>query len=145
MAKEMTLIEMMTELDNFRKFNMQRFQEIVADINDVRMVRIAPTLENRIKTLEEMMDGLIMKTDSLGVQIKSMMNDEKFIERFTNEEIQSLYDESGLSQKDITDKFHVTQPQAANYIKGKVEDLMIRNQLGKFLRSKCFENKAKNK
>jgi chromosome segregation and condensation protein ScpB len=122
------------------KVNEHR-QAAINDVAAVKEMRSGATIENQIKqilaTQTIMYDGI----QELKGQVAGMSNSKKFIEIFGDKELYDLYDKSGMQLKEVAAKFNVAIQTASDYVQGKVQDPIIRSNLGMWLRNEIAKKK----
>lgn len=130
-------------IEDLRLMYIQRTKELEKDIADVRSFRSPYNTEAKIETLFDTTYKMRNDLDVLTHKFNATFREDKYLELFEDMELADLYSQSGLALKDVCDEFKVSMPQASNYAKGKIEDMTVRNKLGKYLRVKCIENKQR--
>lgn len=120
-----------------------KIQNIQFQLDDVKNTRDPLRANQRIDLLEQKLEVFGVKIEELGQKLNAFGKDDKFIEAFTDDEFKYLYNNSGLSAKDIAslmkanEKFKDldTTPQSINQIvNSKRGSLELRSYLGKQFR-----------
>ena len=120
-----------------------KIQNIQFQVDDLRNVRDPLRANQRIDLLEQKIEAFGVRIEELGQKLNAFCKEDKFIERFTDEEFKLLYNNSGLGAKDVAslmkanEKFKdmdCTPPTISKIINGERGSLELRSYLGKQFR-----------
>lgn len=121
----------------------QKIQNIQFQLDDVKNTRDPLRANQRIDLLQQDLERFNVKLIEMDKKIEAFGQDDRFLEVFTPEEFKILYQNSGLSAKDIADLMKNNEkfkdldstPQTINKIvnseRGSIE---LRSYLGKQFR-----------
>jgi TolA-binding protein len=121
----------------------QRINDMQFQIDDLKTVRDPLRANQRIDLLQQQLSVFGVKIEELGQKLNAFCKEDKFIERFTDDEFKLLYKNSGLGAKDIANLMKANEnfkeldstPQSINQIiNGKRGSLELRSYLGKQFR-----------
>ena len=126
-------------------------------------------LENRLSEIETIrdpqranvrIDAMIAEQEAqhslieeLSNKMNALVKDDKFIELFTDEELRTLYDNSGLNSKDVATIIHnnptfkdqdVSAPAISKIINSIVKDVHLRSFLGRYFRYELIKKQKLN-
>lgn len=129
------------EFNEYKVFMQEKVASLYRDIKDIEAYKNPLNHEGKFEVLFEVFQAMQTNIAQLKSQVASYATDGRFLELFKDLELQDLFAQSNLGLKDIADKFKVSMPQASQYAKGNIDNLTIRNQLGKWFRQMCLQNK----
>ncbi len=119
------------------------FQRIHSRIQEA--AKVMPSniaLHNRISGIEESLRMMANRMQNIAEAIGTVANSDRYIEDFTDEEIQHFYKSSSLSAEQVkemlkdysADKADLTVQMVYKYVNGEMKDLKLRSFIGKKLR-----------
>lgn len=117
-------------------------------ISDLETMRSPDEVVGKVVHLEEQQDELRTAISNTNIKLQAYLNDDKYIEVFTNEEFKTLYMESGFVAKDVAKlierKFtniDTSAPAISKIINGQIGSLELRSYLGKQFRYEIAKRK----
>ena len=141
--------EAIKQLDNRVKSNvmdigkLRKFEVMIKNLdikmNDIASYKDPVIRDHQIKELQNTVEDIRPMVKILANQMRKI-KENKFIEIVTDREIQSLYSQSGVLQKNVASKFDISLEQASRYCNGFVKDLMIRHKLKQFFLESIEKN-----
>lgn len=142
MKQDKKEVDVVGELIKTVKLLNSKLIDLDSRICEVEGIKNPLTLEGRLASIFGQIEEL---TDKVAIVMRKMSAydfDERFLEIFTDEEINAFYEKSGLTMHEvknfISNKYFngekVSIQTASNYVNGKVTDLKTRSSLGKYLR-----------
>ena len=120
-----------------------KIQNLQFQLDDLKTVRDPLRANERIDLMQQQLSVFGEKIAYLGQKIDSFINEDKFLELFSDEEFKLMYQNSGLGTKDIAQLMKANEkfkdldstPQSINQIvNGKRGSLELRSYLGKQFR-----------
>lgn len=125
-----------------------RIENLTNRVNDLETMRNPDEVVGKVCLLEQAQDDIRTAISETNIKLNAYVNDEKFIELFTDEEFKKLYMESGLVAKDVAKlieiKFKeqdVSAPAISKIINGQIGSLQLRSYLGKQFRYEIAKRK----
>lgn len=117
-------------------------------ISDLETMRSPDEVVGKVVHLEEQQDELRTAISNTNLKLQAYLNDDKYIEVFTNEEFKKMYMESGFVAKDVAKlierKFtniDTSAPAISKIINGQIGSLELRSYLGKQFRYEIAKRK----
>lgn len=117
-------------------------------ISDLETMRSPDEVVGKVVHLEEQQDELRTAISNTNIKLQAYLNDDRYIETFTNEEFKALYMESGFVAKDVAKlierKFaniDTSAPAISKIINGQIGSLELRSYLGKQFRYEIAKRK----
>lgn len=117
-------------------------------ISDLETMRSPDEVVGKVVHLEEQQDELRTAISNTNLKLQAYLNDDKYIETFTNEEFKKMYMESGFVAKDVAKlierKFtniDTSAPAISKIINGQIGSLELRSYLGKQFRYEIAKRK----
>ena len=117
-------------------------------ISDLETMRSPDEVVGKVVHLEEQQDELRTAISNTNIKLQAYLNDDKYIEVFTNEEFKKMYMESGFVAKDVAKlierKFtniDTSAPAISKIINGQIGSLELRSYLGKQFRYEIAKRK----
>lgn len=117
-------------------------------ISDLETMRSPDEVVGKVVHLEEQQDELRTAISNTNIKLQAYLNDDKYIETFTNEEFKKMYMESGFVAKDVAKlierKFtniDTSAPAISKIINGQIGSLELRSYLGKQFRYEIAKRK----
>ena len=137
-------MEELKKLEN--KITDMQFQ-----IDDLKNVRDPMRANQRIDILQQQLSDFGVKIAELDQKLNSFAKEEKYLEVFTDDEFKLMYQNSGLSSKDVANlmKAHEkfkdmdsTPPTISKIINGERGSVELRSYLGKQFRFAITQRKT---
>ena len=137
-------MEELKKLEN--KITDMQFQ-----IDDLKNTRDPLRANQRIDLLQQQLSDFGVKIDEMNQKLNSYAKDDRYIEVFSDEEFKTLYQNSGLSSKDVANlmKAHEkfkdmdsTPPTISKIINGERGSVELRSYLGKQFRFAITQRKT---
>ena len=117
-------------------------------ISDLETMRSPDEVVGKVVHLEEQQDELRTAISNTNIKLQAYLNDDKYIEVFTNEEFKTLYMESGFVAKDVAKLIEMkfanidtSAPAISKIINGQIGSLELRSYLGKQFRYEIAKRK----
>lgn len=117
-------------------------------ISDLETMRSPDEVVGKVVHLEEQQDELRTAIANTNIKLQAYLNDDKYIEVFTNEEFKTLYMESGFVAKDVAKLIEMkfanidtSAPAISKIINGQIGSLELRSYLGKQFRYEIAKRK----
>jgi len=130
------------------------YKNCMSQILDIRAYREPQNWDAKLRELEGRVHSIHTNILIIKNKLESIKFDEKFLELFSDDELQNLYSQSGFSLNDVKEFLEkyiligqqISLPTASNYVTGTIKDLKNRNIIGKFLREGAIRanNNVKN-
>jgi len=120
----------------------KKYDDLDSRILTLENQRYAPNVHSKIQSLFETLEELVGKISVIKNKIEIINLDEKYVELFTEKDLKNYYQQCGLSLNEVktfVDKYiHKGEPTSlstvSRYVNGETTDLIIRSNIGKFLR-----------
>ncbi|MBQ1392231.1 MAG: hypothetical protein IIY81_01575 [Lachnospiraceae bacterium] len=117
-------------------------------ISDLETMRSPDEVVGKVVHLEEQQDELRTAISNTNIKLQAYLNDDKYIETFTNEEFKKMYMESGFVAKDVAKLIEMkftnidtSAPAISKIINGQIGSLELRSYLGKQFRYEIAKRK----
>jgi len=128
----------------------QQIQDLRSRVNDLETIRNPEEVVGRVILLEQALDEVRTAISELSIKLNAYLNEEKYIETFTDEEFKELYNNSGLVAKDIAKliekKFpeykDTSAPTISKIMSGERGSIELRSYLGKVMRFESAKRKV---
>lgn len=128
----------------------QRVNDLINRINDLETMRNPDEVVGKVCFLEQQIDEIRTSVADLNNKVNSFLNEDKFIEVFSDEEFKQLYMDSGLVAKDVAklierkfgEEIDTSAPNISKIINGQRNNLELRSYLGKIFRYECKKRKV---
>lgn len=125
-------------------------QNIINRVSDLETMRNPDEVVGKVCLLEQQIDEIRTLISDVNIKLNSYLNEDKFIERFSDEEFKQLYMDSGLVAKDVSkliEKKYGTEidssvSNVSKIINGQRNNLELRSYLGKIFRYECSKRKV---
>lgn len=118
-------------------------------VNDLETMRSPDEVVGKVLFIEQQLDEVRTAISETNIKLNAYLNDDKFIELFTDDEFKKLYMESGFVAKDVAGLMKKKFPDLDNsapaitkIINGQIGSLQLRSYLGKQFR---YEIAKRNK
>lgn len=118
-------------------------------VNDLETMRSPDEVVGKVLLIEQQLDEVRTAISETNIKLNAYLNDDKFIELFTDDEFKKLYMESGFVAKDVAGLMKKKFPDLDNsapaitkIINGQIGSLQLRSYLGKQFR---YEIAKRNK
>lgn len=118
-------------------------------VNDLETMRSPDEVVGKVFFIEQQLDEVRTAISETNIKLNAYLNDDKFIELFTDDEFKKLYMESGFVAKDVAGLMKKKFPDLDNsapaitkIINGQIGSLQLRSYLGKQFR---YEIAKRNK
>lgn len=125
-----------------------QIENLKSRISDLETMRSPDEVVGKVVHLEEQQDELRTAISNTNLKLQAYLNDDKYIEVFTNEEFKKMYMESGFVAKDVAKlierKFtniDTSAPAISKIINGQIGSLELRSYLGKQFRYEIAKRK----
>ena len=127
----------------------QKVNDLINRINDLETMRNPDEVVGKVCFLEQQIDEIRTSVADLNNKVNSFLNEDKFIEVFSDEEFKQLYMDSGLVAKDVAklierkfgEEIDTSAPNISKIINGQRNNLELRSYLGKLFRYECKKRK----
>lgn len=117
-------------------------------ISDLETMRSPDEVVGKVVHLEEQQDELRTAIANTNIKLQAYLNDDKYLEVFTEEEFKTLYMESGFVAKDVAKLIEMkftnidtSAPAISKIINGQIGSLELRSYLGKQFRYEIAKRK----
>lgn len=128
----------------------QRLNDLTNRVNDLETMRNPDEVVGKVCFLEQQIDEIRTSVADLNNKVNSFLNEDKFIEVFSDEEFKQLYMDSGLVAKDVAklierkfgEEIDTSAPNISKIINGQRNNLELRSYLGKLFRYECKKRKV---
>lgn len=128
----------------------QRLNDLANRVNDLETMRNPDEVVGKVCFLEQQIDEIRTSVADLNNKVNSFLNEDKFIEVFSDEEFKQLYMDSGLVAKDVAklierkfgEEIDTSAPNISKIINGQRNNLELRSYLGKLFRYECKKRKV---
>ena len=128
----------------------QRLNDLANRVNDLETMRTPDEVVGKVCFLEQQIDEIRTSVADLNNKVNSFLNEDKFIEVFSDEEFKQLYMDSGLVAKDVAklierkfgEEIDTSAPNISKIINGQRNNLELRSYLGKLFRYECKKRKV---
>lgn len=118
-----------------------KIKDLEGRIVDLESLRYPENVYQQIEDMYNRIDIMTTNIDTILQKLNTFNLDDKYIEIFSNDELLSFYEQSGLSLPEIKkfiEKFItkevIDESTAYKYATGNIKDLRCRSKIGKFLR-----------
>jgi len=133
-------------LNDEQKWNF--IKDLESRVIELEMIKNPSNVVGQIQGLFDSMETLTKGITDIKTKILSYDLDERYLEIFTNEDLKTLYNNSGRGaidvkifiQKYIYNGEDVSLSTVSRYVNGEIEDLQIRSKLGKYFRNAALKN-----
>ncbi len=127
-----------------------KIDNLINRISDLETMRNPDEVVGKVALLEQYQDEIRTAVSETNIKLNAYLNDDKYIELFTDEELKKLYMESGFVAKDVAKiierKFKnvdTSAPAISKIISGQIGSLELRSYLGKQFRYEIAKRKDK--
>ena len=128
----------------------QRLNDLTNRVNDLETMRNPDEIVGKVLLLEQQIDEIRTSVADLNNKVNSFLNEDKFLEVFSDEEFKQLYMDSGLVAKDVAklierkfgEEIDTSAPNISKIINGQRNNLELRSYLGKIFRYECAKRKV---
>lgn len=125
-------------------------QNIINRVSDLETMRNPDEVVGKVGLLEQQIDEVRTSISDLSIKLNAYLNENKFIELFSDEEFKQLYMDSGLVAKDVAkliekkfgQEIDTSAPNISKIINGQRNNLELRSYLGKIFRYECQKRKV---
>ena len=125
-------------------------QNVLNRVNDLETMRNPDEVVGKVCLLEQQIDEIRTLISDVNIKLNAYLNEDKFIEIFSDEEFKQLYMDSGLVAKDVSkliEKKYGTEidssvSNVSKIINGQRNNLELRSYLGKIFRYECSKRKV---
>lgn len=125
-------------------------QNVLNRVSDLETMRNPDEVVGKVCLLEQQIDEIRTLISDVNIKLNSYLNEDKFIEIFSDEEFKQLYMDSGLVAKDVSkliEKKYGTEidssvSNVSKIINGQRNNLELRSYLGKIFRYECSKRKV---
>lgn len=125
-------------------------QNIINRVSDLETMRNPDEVVGKVGLLEQQIDEVRTSISDLSIKLNAYLNENKFIELFSDEEFKQLYMNSGLVAKDVAkliekkfgQEIDTSAPNISKIINGQRNNLELRSHLGKIFRYECQKRKV---
>lgn len=125
-------------------------QNIINRVNDLETMRNPDEVVGKVCLLEQQIDEIRTLISDVNIKLNAYLNEDKFIETFSDEEFKELYMNSGLVAKDVSklierkygEEIDTSAPNISKIINGQRNNLELRSYLGKIFRYECQKRKV---
>lgn len=125
-------------------------QNIINRVSDLETMRNPDEVVGKVCLLEQQIDEIRTLISDVNIKLNAYLNEDKFIEVFTDEEFKELYMNSGLVAKDVSkliekkygEEIDTSAPNISKIINGQRNNLELRSYLGKIFRYECSKRKV---
>lgn len=125
-------------------------QNVLNRVNDLETMRNPDEVVGKVCLLEQQIDETRTLISDVNIKLNAYLNEDKFIEIFSDEEFKQLYMDSGLVAKDVSkliEKKYGTEidssvSNVSKIINGQRNNLELRSYLGKIFRYECSKRKV---
>lgn len=125
-------------------------QNIINRVSDLETMRNPDEVVGKVGLLEQQIDEVRTSISDLSIKLNAYLNENKFIELFSDEEFKQLYKDSGLVAKDVAklikkkfgQEIDTSAPNISKIINGQRNNLELRSSLGKIFRYECQKRKV---
>lgn len=136
------------ELEQKVKMLESKIDNLVNRISDLETMRNPDEVVGKVALLEQEQDEIRTAVSETNIKLNAYLNDDKYIEVFTDDEFKKLYMESGYVAKDVAKiierKFKnvdTSAPAISKIISGQIGSLELRSYLGKQFRYEIAKRK----
>ena len=126
----------------------QHIKDLESRVLDLETIKNPLSFERRLDSLFGQVEDLTAKLVKITQKLKSFDMEKKYVEVFSDDELKSLYEASGLGISDVKEfieknitNMAIEQQTAWNYIYGKIKDVTNRSIIGKYLRHYATNSK----
>lgn len=127
-----------------------KIDNLINRISDLETMRNPDEVVGKVALLEQYQDEIRTAVSETNIKLNAYLNDDKYIEVFTDDEFKKLYMESGFVAKDVAKiierKFKnidTSAPAISKIISGQIGSLELRSYLGKQFRYEIAKRKDK--
>lgn len=125
-------------------------QNIINRVSDLETMRNPDEVVGKVCLLEQQIDEIRTLISDVNIKLNAYLNEDKFIETFSDEEFKELYMNSGLVAKDVSklierkygEEIDTSAPNISKIINGQRNNLELRSYLGKIFRYECSKRKV---
>jgi len=136
------------ELEQKVKMLESKVDNLINRISDLETMRNPDEVVGKVALLEQNQDEIRTAVSETNIKLNAYLNDDKYIEVFTDDEFKKLYMESGYVAKDVAKiierKFKnvdTSAPAISKIISGQIGSLELRSYLGKQFRYEIAKRK----
>ncbi len=126
---------------------LQRIVDLENQVSDMKNQKDSATVQDRLNTLQYNQDKMSVDINNIQNILDKFDSEDIYIETFSKDEINQLYNRSGLSMPDVAtfiSKLYrgkdVSLEEAWGWISGAKNDIRTVSRLGKYLRKKALLN-----
>lgn len=127
----------------------EQIENLKNRVNDLETMRSPDEVVGKVLFIEQQLDDVRTAISETNIKLNAYLNDDKFIELFTDDEFKKLYMKSGFVAKDVAGLMKKKFPDLDNsapaitkIINGQIGSLQLRSYLGKQFR---YEIAKRNK